>query len=163
MEYLINMLETFAITKNETVFNYSINNLTDFYKLNITDSNEEWKYLKNNYSNLRYIHELMNHYNYNLNKNFYDLLSLFMESIDKSTQEYIKNIHFRDDKSEELEIKNFLNKSLNTNDINNKILYILKAYKLLIPIIEDFRQEKYDYSVDKNFKETFSAKRLKIN
>ena len=91
MEYLINMLETFAITKNETVFNYSINNLTDFYKLNITDSNEEWKYLKNNYSNLRYIHELMNHYNYNLNKNFYDLLSLFMESIDKSTQEYIKN------------------------------------------------------------------------
>jgi hypothetical protein len=104
----------------------------------------------------------MNHYNYNLNKNFYDLLSLFIESIDKSTQYYIKNIHFSDDLSEELEIENFLNKSLNTNDINNKILYIIEAYKLLIPIIEDFRQEKYDYSVDQNFKETFSSKRLKL-
>jgi len=164
MEHLINMMETFALTKDKTKFNYSIDRLTDFYKLNIKefDSSEEWEYLKQNYSNLRYIHELMNHYNYDLNKNFYDLLSLFMESIDKSTQEYIKHIHFSDDISEELQIEKFLNKSLNTNDINDKIVYVLEAYKLLIPIVEDFRQEKYDYSVDKKFKETFSAKRLKL-
>lgn len=164
MDHLINMLEKFAVTQNEDVFNNSVDKLTDFYKLNIKDfdSSEEWEHLKKNYSNLRYINELLHHYNYSLNKNFYDLLSLFMESIDKTTQDYIKNIHFSNDLSEEIEIKKYFNRSLNTNDINDKILYVLEAYKILVPIIEDFRQEKYDYSVDRNFKERFSSKRLKL-
>jgi len=166
MDFLINELQVFAITKNDKKFNYSVDQLSNFYQLNIKEYNEcdqEWDHLKNNYSNLKYIYELINCYNYELNTNFYDLLSLFMDSIDKSTQGYIKEIEFNDNKSKELKIKKYFHASLNTNDFNKKILYILDAYKILVPIIENLRQEKYVPFIEEKFKDQFSPKRLKLN
>ena len=64
MEYLINKLEIFAITKDENVFNTHINLLNKLTIIEL-ESDHEWDILKKNYSNLRYIYQLLNHYNYN--------------------------------------------------------------------------------------------------
>ena len=159
MEYLINKLEIFAITKDENVFNTHIDFLN---KLTITelDPDHEWETLKKNYSNLRYIYQLLNHYHYNLNSTFYEVLLKFIEPIDKSTQIYIRNINW-EDPSLNLIKENFY-KSLNENNIEKKIKYILDSYDILVPIVEDLRLEKYIEQVDFRLKNAFNPKKLRL-
>jgi len=161
MEYLINKLEQFAITKDVITFN---NNITLLNKLTITelDPDHEWEMLKKNYSNLRYINQLIGHYYYQLNSNFYELLSKFIDPIDKSTQHYIQNINWEDDGEELKCIKEYFDKSLNTSNVIDKIKYILLSYDILIPIIEDIRLEKYYEKVDEELQLDFNPKRLKL-
>ena len=164
MEYLINKLEQFAITKDVITFNNNVNLLN---KLTITelDPDHEWEMLKKNYSNLRYISQLIEHYHYQLNTNFYQLLSKFIDPIDKSTQHYIQNINWEnneDDISSLEIIKENFDKSLNTSNVTDKIKYILLSYDVLIPIIEDIRLEKYYEKVDEELQLDFNPKRLKL-
>ena len=53
MDFLIDRLHAFAITKNEQTFNDSIDQLIFHLKLNETDSDQEWETLKKNYSNIK--------------------------------------------------------------------------------------------------------------
>ena len=95
---------------------------------------------------------MLNHYNYTLSERFFVLVRAFTDSLDKTTQIYLSIIEYEKCDDEELdqcytEIKDHLNKSLNTHDQINKIKYLLKAYDLLVPIIEDFRKESWDYTI----------------
>ena len=137
MEYLINKLEIFAITKDENVFNTHINLLNKLTIIEL-ESDHEWDILKKNYSNLRYIYQLLNHYNYNLNSSFFELLLKFIEPIDKSTQNYIKN------------------------NVEKKIKYLLISYDILVPIVEKIRIEKFIDNVDDRLKKTFNPKKTRL-
>ena len=148
MDFLIDRLHAFAITKNEQTFNDSIDQLLVHLKLNETDSDQEWETLKKNYSNIKYIYELLNHYSYSFHTtHFLEVVSRFVTRIDKSTQYYIRNIDFEETDLELKEccktIKRHLESSLNENDYLKKIKHILDAYNILVPIVEDFRREKY--------------------
>lgn len=165
MDYLIEKLQTFGITKNEKQFNDSINELLNYLSVHEFDSDQEWNNLKRNYSNLKYIKQLLNFYDYRFNTNFHELLTRFLEYIDKNTQVYIKNIDWDvDDELRDccLKIRENFEKSLNDNSIDNKIKYILNAYDILIPIVEDYHREKCQEVVDYEFREQFSPKRLKM-
>jgi hypothetical protein len=148
MDFLIDRLHAFAITKNEQTFNDSIDQLLIHLKLNETDSDQEWETLKKNYSDIKYIYQLLNHYNYHFHTNhFYEIVSKFCLKIDTTTQYYIKNIDFEETDLELKEcckmIRSHLESSLNENDYLKKIKHILDAYNILVPIVEDFRREKY--------------------
>jgi hypothetical protein len=168
MNFLISELELFAITKNEKIFNKSVDILLDVTNsLEEIGSDDEWDILKKNYSNIKYINELMNHYDYNLNQNFFKLLSNFLDIFDKNTQIYLKNINWQVDTDDELKdeydfIQLNFQKSLESSDCNKKMLFLLKAYGTLVPIVEDFRNEKYVYEVEDRVLESFNPKRLKI-
>jgi hypothetical protein len=163
MDSLIKSLEVFGVTQDKKYFNNSIdyifNNLsikTQEQKEEDTDSDKEWELLKNNYSKIKYVYQLLNHYNYTLSKNFFDLVKVFTDSLDNTTLIYmdlIKQEMTDDDELKYLykDIADFFNKSLNTSDHIQKINYLIKAYDLLIPIVEDFRKEKYVEKVDKEF------------
>ena len=159
MEYLINKLEIFAITKDENVFNTHINLLNKLTIIEL-ESDHEWDILKKNYSNLRYIYQLLNHYNYNLNSSFFELLLKFIEPIDKSTQNYIKNINW-DDINLKLIKENF-EKSLNEINVEKKIKYLLISYDILVPIVEKIRIEKFIDNVDDRLKKTFNPKKTRL-
>ena len=167
MDFLIEQLHTFAITKNEKKFGESVDNLLTSLKLTESDPDLEWETLKTNFSNIKYIHELMNHYDYSFDSHFYELISRFVSRIDTATQVYIKNIDFEDTDLELKEccktIKFYLESSLNENDITNKIKFVRYAYEILIPIVEDFRRERYHEIVDESFRNSFLPKRLKRN
>lgn len=148
MDFLIDRLHAFAITKNEQTFNDSIDQLISHLKINETDSDQEWETLKNNYSNIKYIYELLNHYSYSFHTNhFHEVVSRFVSRIDTTTQYYIRNIDFEETDLELKDccktIKLHLESSLNENDYTKKIKHILDAYNILVPIVEDFRREKY--------------------
>ena len=169
MEILIEKLHDFSITQNDKKFNETVDYLLrfEFEKASIKelDPDTQWILLKRNYSNLKYINELLNHYNYKLNITFYNLLDKFLQGIDKTTQEYLKEIIWDDDDGElTMSLKsvqlNFDN-SLNENDFDKKIKLVLDGYTLLIPIIEDFRREKSEEVIDQDFRNVFSPKRLK--
>ena len=58
-------------------------------------------------------------------------------------------------------IKKHFQEALESKNDVGKIEKLLKGYDLLIPIIEDFRREKYYDNLDEEFKETYNPKRLK--
>lgn len=134
-------LEKFAITKDEKNFDLSLEFID---KLSIeNDCEQEWEILRENFNKIKYIHELINHYDYQLNNKFFDIMTKYIDEIDKSTQYYLKNIEWGDDDDELRwsydEIVSFFHDSLNTSNVLDKIKILLKAYNILIPIIEDFR------------------------
>ena len=145
MESLIRSLEVFAISKDEKKFSRSIDSILN--ELSLTDPDEtenadhRWELLKSNFSKLNYIGELLNHYHYILPPNFFNLLKIFTDSLDKTTQIYIKLIDQEDDQESYKEIKKKFEESLNCNSDISKIKYLLEAYNILVPIVEGFRKE----------------------
>ena len=170
MEFLIEKLHVFSITHDDKKFNESVDYLLQFEfekaSMSEVDQDTQWELLKRNYSNLKYINELLNCYNYKLNIKFYNLLDKFLQGIDKTTQEYLKDIIWEDYDGElttSLEdIQLNFDKSLNENDFDKKIKLVLDAYRLLIPIIEDFRREQHEEVIDQDFRNMFAPKRLKL-
>jgi hypothetical protein len=145
METLIRSLEVFAISKDEKKFSRSIDSILNDLSLAEPDETENtdhrWELLKSNFSKLSYIGELLNHYHYILPPNFFNLLEIFTDSLDKTTQIYIKLIEQEDDEESYKEIKENFEKSLDSNSDISKIKYLLTAYNILVPIVEDFRRE----------------------
>jgi hypothetical protein len=164
MDYLIDHLHILAITKDNTKLNIFV----DKYLLVDFGSNQEisWDLIKKNYSNLKYIHELLNHYDYNLDDNFYTLIDRFLGSIYQTTDRYLQSLTWDDSDLELTEsfdyIKKKLCKSIQEKDFDKKIKSVLNAYNFLVPIIEDFLKEKYEFVVEEDFKNMFRPKRLKM-
>ena len=172
MDDLITSLEYFAISKNEKVFNDDIENIMN--KLCIDKEEEDpdlhWEILKSNFTKIKYISQLLNHYHYILPINFFDLLNIFIKSLDKTTKIYVDLLKQEICDDDELnqsyeEIKSYFDKSLEP-DVKeiDKIKLLLKGYSILVPIIEDFRKEKYyDEKLDPEFVKLYNpcAKRLK--
>ena len=170
MDNLIVSLQKFAIHKDEKKFENHLDIIMDNLDLNKNEESEiesdnEWELLKSDYSKLNYICQLLNHYHYVLPKKFFELLGHFTNSLDKTTRIYLslidEDIYNEEDSDEELKrcyvkIKKIFNESLEMKNNNvAKVELLLKGYKILVPIIEDFRREKWEYAVDPEFKEKY--------
>jgi hypothetical protein len=126
--------------------------------LSTYDSNYEWELLVSNYSKMKYLKKMEDELKSSVN--LLKSLSRFMEQIDKVTQYYLKMIDWN---TESKIIEDFLLKSLNFNDPFQKMDYVIKAYDILIPIIEDYNKEKHIEQIDDpEFLKIFKKRKLNV-
>ena len=124
--------------------------------LSTNDLNHEWDCLVENYSKLKYLDSI----DYELigSIKLMDSLRRFMEQIDKVSQHYLREILWEEYL---LEIKKYLSDSLNHNNPIIKLKYVVKAYELLVPVVEEIREQKYVEQIeDKDFIQTFKKRRI---
>jgi len=170
MDTIINALTIsigkFGISRNESNFNNDLNSIMNKLKdTNINENNgnefnenieadRRWYVLTSNYSKLKYLNEIINFYNLPTEGLFIQSLSIFMESIDKLTIYYLKNIYWADVEDENM-IKKYFNNSINLNNPVLKLNEIIKGYNILIPIIENIRMEICNFQVESSFIDMF--------
>jgi hypothetical protein len=120
--------------------------------LSTNDLNYEWDCLVENYSKLKYLENI----DYELigSTKLMDSLRRFMEQIDKVSQHYLREILWEESL---LEIEKYLSYSLNHNNPITKLKYVIKAYELLVPVVEKIREQKCVQQIeDHEFIQTFS-------
>jgi len=165
MDSLINALENFNVKEN---FESDLDNIVK--KLDSTaleeESDREWEDLSMNYSRLLYLKKLIIKHNPN-HPNFFKCLGYFLTQMDTKTQYYFKEITWYDDPDFDDEyhqecqtIKLNLENSLNTSNQLVKLNYIINAYDILVPIIEEFRKERIEIEVDDDFKRDFKKRKM---
>jgi len=126
--------------------------------LSTKDLNENWNFLVANYSKLKYLERMESELNENIN--LINSLRKFMEQIDKVSQHYLKEIIW-DFSHLYLKIKNKLIESINHNNPLIKLRYVIQAYDILVPIVEEIREQKYVEQIeDKEFIQTFKKRRI---
>jgi len=169
MDSLLNALENLAFSGNRVSFDGNLDRIiesmenTSIYE---EESDQEWEILSQNYAKIKYItrfYDIAEH-----NEKFYQIISMFLDSMDKTTQRYLHAVEWNciDDLDIDYSFKliqlNF-EKSLNTNNKKDRINYLMAAYSEMIPIVEDFRREKViDEITDPDFIKMFDVKRKKI-
>jgi len=169
IDSLTQSIQKFGIYKNEDVFDDELVMLMRrMDSVEISDNlDQNWEILQQNYSKLIYLHEMINFYYLPEKSKFIESLTMFMESIDRKTQYYLNQIDWYNAEPEfqkkSTEIHKLFTDSLNQNNPIIKLKSILKAYEILIPVIEDLRNEKCEHYLDYDFLETFPRKRQKKN
>jgi hypothetical protein len=156
MDLLIESIHRFAITQNENYFDSCLNEIiTRISNIYTADADFEWYNLRENFSKVKYLNELLNFYNITQNSKLNYLIGIFMESIDRTTQVYLREINW----NSQPVIEKFLMDSLNAVDPLQKLDAITRAYNLLVPIVEDLRNEKAEFKInDQEFLKTFDLK-----
>ena len=160
IDALCKSIESFGINKIPEQFDDDLDILMNRMKnVEIHDSTEQWKLLQNNYSRLKYLYEIINFYNIKIEGKFEISINKFMELIDNQTQTYLKEIDWYEDdfnfKEQVIMIHDTLEESLNKNIPVSKLNDVLKAYKILISLVENIRDEKYQEILDPEFVEDF--------
>ena len=143
MEDLIHLLENCKV--DSVKFDDGIDTLISNLQLN-DSSDQEWETLSENYSKLKHIHRLINYFKVNNTEKFKKYLNVFLSEIDKTNQYYLRELDWESELSflnKMMEIKNMLEVSLNMNDPYEKLEFIIKAYFMLLPIIEYYREDKF--------------------
>lgn len=170
---LSDIIKNFGITKNKNKFEDDLENI--MLKLDNVqiekDSDEEWESLQSNYSKIKYLYETINFYNIPLESKFINSLKKFMEIIDQQTLYYLNQINFDNPDPDLLAdtecaiIKESMERSINENDPIKKLNYIMKAYHVLVDIVEEIRGETIQRTLEPTFLVEFQppAKRAKIN
>ena len=169
MEYLLKAMKKFNISKDGQTFEDELDTIIE--QMNILATNDpdyEWTTIKMNYSRLKYIDDLILFYDFYENNKFLQTLTKVLDDIDKINQYYLKNLTWElYDVQDELNVtKQLLYDSLNQNDPIEKLKIVLNAYSVLIPVIEDFRNEIFIYDIksDPLFEKLESmCKKRKIN
>jgi hypothetical protein len=156
MDFLIESIQNFAISQNEQHFDACLDEIISrVNNLYTADADFEWYNLRENFSKVKYLNELLNFYNINQTKKLVYLIGIFMESIDRTTKIYLYEINWESYPN----IESYLLESLNANNPLQKLGAITKAYDLLVPIIEDLRNEKVIFEInDQEFLKTFDLK-----
>jgi hypothetical protein len=112
----------------------------DLVKINPTDP---WEILQENYSKLLTLHQTVISNENKWSPKFYK----FMDSMDIDTIQYLGEIDFDDPTSgykiECYIVRNLLEQSLKETDLLKKLEIVLKAYEILIVIVEEIRNEKF--------------------
>ena len=149
MDNLLNALNSFNISDNKSsdAFDEILSKMDNLYT---HDANEEWETLTGNYSKLRYLDLMIDNYDFPETKVFIDLLHSVLSEIDKKTQFYLSELNWEDDNKEEFEyVHDLFEKSLNQNNPFDKIKMVLEAYDYFIPVIEEYRSERFvDHDID---------------
>ena len=164
MDSLIDALE--KVTVNQS-FDEQLNNIVNNFKVAVSvDYDQEWEELSMNYSRLLYIDKFIKKHE-PTNPKFYVIIDTFLCEIDSKTHYYLKEIDWYNNPEfdeefnlEVIEIKENLELSLNQNNPISKIKFLLKAFSVLIPIIEEFRKERIVIEVDPEFKRNLKKRRL---
>jgi hypothetical protein len=123
--------------------------------LSTNEFNHEWDCLVENYSKLKFLDSI----DYELigSTKLMDSLRRFMEQIDKVSQHYLREILWEESL---IPIKKYLSDSLNHNNPITKLKYVVKAYELLVPIVEEIREQKCVRQIeDDDFIQTFKKRR----
>ena len=123
--------------------------------LSTNEFNHEWDCLVENYSKLKFLDSI----DYELigSIKLMDSLRRFMEQIDKVSQHYLREILWEESL---IPIKKYLSDSLNHNNPITKLKYVVKAYELLVPIVEEIREQKCVRQIeDDDFIQTFKKRR----
>jgi len=126
--------------------------------ISVIDTQNPWDVLQSNYVKLNSLHQLIrsNGKTFNLMQR----LVVYMETVDKHTQHYLREINFHDPTSgfriEAELIKSLLESSLNEHNPLKKLKIILKAYQVLAFIV----QQPYQVVVDDDFVNMF--KKIKV-
>jgi len=167
MDELIKGLKGFNLTKDKDAFDTILDqSISKMSNLQVSE-NEEWDKLKLNYSKLRYLNYLLENKNlhFNSNEKFLVSLGIFLKYIDSITLIYLKSIDLENDTEYPTEskfVKKELENSLNSNDQLKKMKHILEAYKTLIFVVEQIKNEKFtEFIDDQQFLEDFNFKRQK--
>jgi len=130
--------------------------ISQLEELSTKEFNYEWESLIDNYSKLKYLEKI--DYEITGSIKLMDSLRKFMEQMDKVTQHYLKEILWE---KSLIPIKQYLSKSLNHNNPEIKLLYIIKAYDILVPIVEEIREQKCIQRIeDDDFIQTFKKRRI---
>jgi len=155
MDSLIQSLKKFEI--GESGIDDIINKLNK-----LSTENDEWEILVKNYSKLKYLKNMESQLIHS--KELIKSLSTFMEKIDSVNQSYLKEINWLIDSDileESKKIQLMLTESLNFNCPFKKLKYIIDAYDILIPIIEDFGRGKPNENIDDTqFLQTFKRRKI---
>ena len=166
LDNLINSLTNFTIYGDAEIFENDLDDIINkLNKQKIEEVNEieeesdnEWLVLRENYSKIKKLNEIIRfqiHEDIDTcktfgNEKFKLILEQLMKEVDDANVHYIHSI----DWIEAIKFLNcsnrieyYLNASINTNNLYEKITLCEYAYDLLIPAVEKFRGEKYDYSL----------------
>jgi len=168
IDELTDSIQRFAVIRNETAFESELDVLMGRMESASLDPLDKWEILQANYSKLKYLHETVNFYNLPSQGKFMISLEKFMDNIDRQNQYYLGHIDWDSRESEfKIEgklIKRCLKSSLNRNDPINKLADVLKAYEILVCIVEDFRGEKCENILEPEFLDEFEPpkKRAKV-
>jgi hypothetical protein len=157
MDSFLESLKNFEIGKSgiDDVI-YKLNNLST------RDTDYEWETIIDNYSKLKYLKNM----ELQLIDNSLLLTSLrsFMEKIDSVNQYYLREINWLADSTfleESKKVELILSTSLNFNCPFKKLKYVIDAYDILIPIIEEFRREKHVEMIeDQDFLQKFKKRKM---
>jgi len=157
LDSLINSISRFGISHETDKFGNELDKFNDDLESVLSkmqtvdildDPDEQWEILKKNYRKIKYIYELINFHNLHCELKFLESLDKFLVVIDKQTQVYLRKIDWYESDKEfridSIMIRDSLESSLNQNDTVKKIKYIIDAYRILIHIVEDLRNERYD-------------------
>lgn len=166
MDQLIYSLDKFKISNDQDQLENDLDKVINmFNEHDVHDVHDEWETLSSNYSKLRYLHDIVTNYYIPESDKFLIALKQFMKQIDKMNTRYIDEINWYEetDNQEILKIKHGLDLSLFQDDEIAKMNYALDSYKILVPIIEKLRKEKYKDKInDTKFLVEFDYKRRKI-
>ena len=168
MDSLIKSLRTFVVTNDSDRFNDSLDSvINQLSSLQTSDPDLEWEILCKNYSKLRYLKHTLDKHHLNLGEHekFNISLRIYMETIDKQNQYYLKEINWEISENNEAKlIKKYLENSLNLAGIE-KLKEVLMGYHLLVHIVEKMRESKEPLekeSQESQESENFFSKRQKI-
>jgi hypothetical protein len=149
LDSLINSISRFGITNETDKFNDELDILVSKMQTVdiLEDPDEQWEILKTNYRKIKYIYELINFHNLHCELKFLESLDKFLVVIDKQTQLYLQKIDwYQSDKEfsiDSIMVRDSLESSLNQNDTIKKIKHVIDAYRILIHIVEDLRDERF--------------------
>jgi len=174
IDELSNSIRKFGVSRNENRFDTELNYIMDkMNNVGIFSETEcieiEWVHLKSNYSKIKYLYETINFYHIPDGGKFISSLKRFMEFIDNKTQDYLSKICWESSSEDIIEdtnrVKEYFYESLNENDPVKKLSIVVRAYQILVPIVEGFRNEKCEQPVEIDFLENFerSPKRPRLN
>ena len=167
MDSLLEKLAVFNITRDEDQFNTDIDDVIDRLNCNLLEDHDyQWNKICENYSKLKYLDDIIKNYYIPESDKFLVALDRFMATIEKMNLIYIKEIDWHQNEHPDcLNIKLLLDTSVNEEDPLTKLDLCVKAYSLLVPIIEIIRNEKrkeIEQTEKTKFVEEFNFKRRKM-
>lgn len=162
IDSLSESIRKFAVTSDKERFDDELDFIMGKMKTVEIDeeSDEQWDALRVNYTRLKYLNEIINHFNLPTEGKFIESIKKFMDSIDKKTLYYLQEINWYNSEpdifKESMEIKDHLEASLNENDPFKRLNSVVKGYKILVSIVEDMRNEKCEAELDPSFLDEFA-------
>jgi len=147
MDDLISCMEQIALTPVtptvQRIFDMQLDCIVHKMKLSRVDPDIQWHILKNNYSKLRYMSDLIL-FNPIRTAKFFTTLDVFMGQLDKINYYYLHNVRWScvDLHINQIccKVEILLCQSLTTLDSVQKLQYILDAYSQMVYIAEYFQQ-----------------------
>jgi hypothetical protein len=165
IDALTDSIQRFIVIQDPNRFDSELNFIVGKMSDVKVETDDKWEILQANYSRLKYLHEVVNHYNLPTEGTFVSALHRFMENIDKQTLFYLQKVDWYDRGSEfYIEagvIKKCLESSVAQLDVFKKLEDVLKGYQILVCIVEDIRDEKCETILDEEFLNEFAPRKKK--